>query len=108
MRCRAVIAAFVSGKALAAGSSPLLSAFHPLLGLRYINHDLLQIIIRINELNIAALGPNFLVRDRILASSQYTSCICLQFIADSLDPVRGSIVVVSSVWQDRDRNMNMV
>ena len=44
----------VSGKALAAGLSPQLSAVHPILRLQNVDRDLLHIVISINELNIAA------------------------------------------------------
>ena len=47
----------MSGKALAAGSLHLLTAIHPILRFQNVNHDLLQIIIRVNELNVSALRP---------------------------------------------------
>lgn len=40
-----------------AGSLPLLTAVHPVLSLQNVNHDLFQILVCINELNIATLRP---------------------------------------------------
>ena len=44
---------------LAAGSLPLLTAIHPVLRLRYVNHDPLQLFIRVNQLNVAVFTPKF-------------------------------------------------
>ena len=73
-----------------------------------IDHNLFQIIIRINELNIPALGPYFLVLNRILTSSQHTCRIRFQFIADSFDSISGSVVLVASLWDNRHNYMNVI
>ena len=86
----------------------LLSAIHPILRFQNINHDLLQILIGINELNIAALGPNFLVLNRIFTLPQYTSRIRLELIPNAFYSVCDAIVLVARFWHKRNRYVDVI
>ena len=98
----------LSGKALAAGFSGL-SVLPPTI-LRFVDiiHDLFQISIRVNELNIAAFGPNLFVLNRVLALPQDTSRVRLKLIANSLDAISNSMVLVARLCHHSKRDVNMI
>jgi hypothetical protein len=89
---------FVSGKALDAGTLPLVAAIHPILRLQDVNHDLFQILVRIRELNVATLRPALFVTNRIPTLPQNACGIRPELIANSFYVIGNAIVLVACLW----------